>query len=149
MVKEWTIDDLVFSTDKSKLDIPFVHGFLSAHSYWAKGIPLELVRRSVEHSLSIGIYSDGKQVGFARVITDYATFGYLADVFVTPPFRGKGISKQLMTFILDIDEMKILRRFLLATADAHALYSQYGFKPLKSPDRFMEIHQPDIYQTLS
>jgi GNAT superfamily N-acetyltransferase len=147
MLKEWTIGELFFSTDKSRLDIPFVHNFLSEHSYWAKGITLELVRRSIEHSLSIGIYSGGKQVGFARVITDYATFGYLADVFVAPAFRGKGVSKQLMAFILDIDEIKILRRFLLATLDAHALYSQYGFKPLKSPDRFMEVHQPDIYRT--
>lgn len=149
MLKEWTIGELFFSTDKSKLDIPFIHDFLSKDSYWAKGITPALVEKSIENSLSIGIYSGGKQIGFARVITDLATFGYLADVFVTPAFRGKGVSKQLMTFIFDIEEIRILRRFLLATSDAHTLYSQYGFKPLKSPDRFMEIHQPDIYQTLS
>ncbi len=148
MLREWTIGELLFSTDKSKLDVPFIHEFLSMHSYWAKGITAELVTRSIEYSLCIGIYSAGKQIGFARVITDFATFGYLADVFVTPSFRGKGVSKRLMTFIFDIDDMKILRRFLLATSDAHTLYAQYGFKPLRSPDRFMEIHQPDIYQRL-
>jgi N-acetylglutamate synthase-like GNAT family acetyltransferase len=149
MLIERTIGKLFYSTDKSKLDLHFVHQFLSQHSYWAKGISIELVRKSIEHSMSIGIYSAEKQIGFARVVTDYTTFAYLADVFVTPSFRGKGASKQLMTFIMDIDEMKILRRFLLATSDAHSLYAQYGFQPLKSPDRFMEIHQPDIYKHLT
>jgi GNAT superfamily N-acetyltransferase len=96
--------------------------------------------------LSIGIYKESKQIGFARVITDFSTFAYLADVFVDEAFRGRGVSKKLMNFIFSFEEFGKLRRFILATSDAHGLYSQFGFRALKSPDRFMEIHQPDIYK---
>lgn len=136
---------ILFSTDKSSLQLDFIHRFLSEKSYWAKGVPLQVIKRSIENSLCIGIYTDGRQIGFARVVTDYATFGYLADVFVDEEFRGKGISKKLMEFIFKFDEIRMLRRFLLATADAHELYKKFGFTPLKSPDRFMEVHQPEIY----
>jgi GNAT superfamily N-acetyltransferase len=139
-----------FSTDKSLLDLHYVHSFLSERSYWAAGIPLQIVERSVENSLCVGIYenkpSAGKgQVGFARVVTDLATFGYLADVFIDEAHRGKGLSKALVAFILSFEELALLRRFILATKDAHSLYAQYGFNPLKSPERFMEIARPDIY----
>jgi GNAT superfamily N-acetyltransferase len=146
-----TIGKFLFSTDKAKLNIRYVHQYLAEQSYWAKNVPLEIVVESIEHSITIGIYDtdhDLRQIGFARVVTDRATFGYLADVFVDEAYRGHGLSKELMTFIMEWDEVKKFRRFILATSDAHTLYEKYGFKPLKSPDRFMEVHQPDIYGTL-
>lgn len=135
-----------FSTDKALLDLPYIHAFLSERSYWAVGVPLDIVKRSVENSISIGIYESNKQVGFARVVTDLATFGYLADVFIDEAYRGKGLSKALVAFIFSFEELKLLRRFILATKDAHSLYAKYGFNPLKSPERFMEIARPDIYK---
>jgi N-acetylglutamate synthase-like GNAT family acetyltransferase len=146
IVREYTWQEFLFSTDKKKLDLNYVHSFLT-QSYWAKGIPLQLVESSVRNSLSIGIYTNDRQMGFARVITDYTTFAYLADVFIDESFRGKGLSKILMTFILSFEEFRFLRRFILATRDAHGLYSQFGFNPLKNPDRFMERPQPDVYKT--
>jgi GNAT superfamily N-acetyltransferase len=110
---------------------------------------MDLIAQSIRNSLSFGIYEGNKQVGFARVITDYTTFAYLADVFVDEAYRGRGLSKILMTFIFSFEEFKKLRRFSLATRDAHGLYAQFGFTPLKSPDRFMELHQPDVYQKIS
>lgn len=148
MQKELLEDGFLFSTHKEKLDIEYIHRFLHDESYWAKGIPLILVKRSIENSLCFGVYDKTKQIGFARVTSDLATFAYLGDVFVDEAYRGNGISKKLIAFILSFDELKIVRRFLLATKDAHGLYSQYNFKPLNGPDRFMEIHQPDIYKTL-
>lgn len=136
------------STDKSKLDIAYIHNFVSTQSYWAQGIPLSFVERSVQNSFCFGVYHQQRQVGFARVVTDYATFGYLADVFIDPDYRGKGLSKKLMAFIFSREELKNLRRMILLTRDAHTLYSQYGFKSLASPDRFMELHRPDIYKEL-
>lgn len=147
--KELRVDGILFSTDKSLLDVKYVHQFLSGPSYWAAGIPLDIVQRSIENSLSIGIYAGDKQIGFARVITDLATFGYLADVFVDEAYRGKGLSKKLMEFILSFEELKLLRRMILATRDAHGLYAQYGFKPLALPDRFMEFPRPDVYKHLT
>jgi GNAT superfamily N-acetyltransferase len=145
IIREHRDQELLFSTDRLKLDIPFIHSFLS-QSYWAKEIPLDIVETCIQNSLSIGIYQEGKQIGFARVITDFSTFAYLADVFVDDAYRGRGISKKLMEFILSFEEFGKLRRFILATLDAHGLYSQFGFSALKSPDRFMEIHRPDIYK---
>jgi GNAT superfamily N-acetyltransferase len=147
IVREHIHQDFLFSTDNKKLDLKYVHHFLT-ESYWAKGIPLQVVESSIKNSLSIGIYLNENQVGFARVITDYSTFAYLADVFVDEKFRGLGLSKALMNFIFSFEEFKLLRRFILATRDAHGLYAQFGFKPLASPDRFMELAQPDVYKTL-
>jgi N-acetylglutamate synthase-like GNAT family acetyltransferase len=146
--REQTIDGFLFSTDKSRLDVPFIHAFIST-SYWAEKIPLKILQDSIEHSLAFGIYENNKQVGFARVITDYSTFGYLADVFIDEKYRGRGLSKNLMTFIFSTPEFDKLRRFILATRDAHGLYEQFGFKSLKSPEKFMEIAQPDIYKKLN
>jgi GNAT superfamily N-acetyltransferase len=146
IVRERTDEEFLFSTDKLKLNVPFIHAFIS-QSYWAKDIPVDILETSIQNSLSIGIYKESNQIGFARVITDFSTFAYLADVFVDEAFRGRGVSKKLMNFILSFEEFGKLRRFLLATSDAHGLYSQFGFRALKSPDRFMEIHQPDIYKT--
>ena len=133
-----------FSTDKMKLDIKVIHDFLS-QSYWSKDIPIEIVKRSIENSLCFGVYLNDKQVGFARVISDNATFGYLADVFIVEEHRGKGLSKQLMQEIVSHPKLQGLRRFCLGTKDAHKLYEQFGFTLIKSPERFMEILHSDFY----
>jgi N-acetylglutamate synthase-like GNAT family acetyltransferase/predicted metal-dependent hydrolase len=138
------LSDYEISTDPARLDVDVIHGFLS-NSYWAKSIPRELVECSIRHSLCFGIFHDGKQIGFARVISDFATFAYLADVFVLIEHRGKGVSKQLMETILEHRDLQGLRRFMLATLDAHGLYKQFGFEPLDHPDRFMAIHSPNPY----
>ena len=140
--------ELLISTDKSKLNTDLIHRFLSGHSYWAKNIPLDIVERSIENSLCFGVYLDDKQIGFARVISDFSTFAYLADVFILPAFRSKGIAKKLMEFIKEHHSLQDLRRWMLATADAHELYRQFGFKELAKPDRIMEISVPHIYQKI-
>lgn len=134
------------STDKSKLDIVLVHRFLSQESSWARGIPEFLVRRSIEHSLCFGGYVDDRQVAFARVISDYATFANLVDVFVLPAHRGKGYGKSLLKSVLAHPELQGLRRFTLATSDAHALYARFGFAAPARPQTLMERYFPDIYQ---
>jgi GNAT superfamily N-acetyltransferase len=142
---EWRKDDYVLSTDKSKIDISAVHDFLS-RSYWAEEIPMETVKRSIENSLCFTISHQEMLAGFARVISDFATFAYLADVFVLPNHRRKGLSKWLIQIILDHPQLQGLRRFTLATRDAHGLYEQFGFKPFSRPDRWMEKQDPDIYK---
>ena len=144
-IMEWRKDGYLISTDKSKIDIATVHRFLS-QSYWAEGIPIEIVKRGVDNSLCFAIYQEERLIGFARVITDFATFGYLADVFILPEERGKGLSKWLMRVILDHPRLQGLRRFTLATRDAHGLYAQFGFTPFDKPERWMERHAPDIYK---
>ncbi len=140
------------STDKSKLDIVAIHRFLSK-SYWSENISLETVQKSIKGSMCFGVYDNerqvmpaGKQVGFARMVTDNATFAYLADVFIIEEFRGQGLSKWLMECILSHTDLQGLRRILLATRDAHGLYTKFGFTPLNNPDRFMHIHNPDVYK---
>jgi GNAT superfamily N-acetyltransferase len=138
--------EFLLSTDPSRLDLDLIHGFLT-NCYWAKGIPRELVARSIEHSLCFGIYdSKGAQVGFARVVSDFATFAYLGDVFVLESHRGRGLSKWMMECIMKHCALENLRRWILATRDAHGLYAQYGFEPLNRPERYMELHCPDVYQ---
>ncbi len=132
------------STDKEKLDIKMIHHYLS-NSYWAKNIPMETVKKSIEHSLCFGIYFVNKQVGFARVITDYTSFAYLADVFILESEQGKGLGKWLIKEIIAFPTLQGLRKWLLATEDAHGLYKQYGFTPLKKPDSIMEIRIDNIY----
>ncbi len=148
-VYEATQNQFSISTDKSKLDVSVIHGYLSNESYWAKNIPLEIVKRSIEGSLCFGLYvsenSISKQVGFARIITDCATFAYLADVFVLPSYRGNGLSKWLMKIIMDCPHLQGLRRWLLATQDAHGLYLQFGFLPLDKPERIMGYKPFEIY----
>ncbi len=139
------MNNFVLSTDKEKLDIDFIHHFLSVESYWAKDIPLHTVKKSIENSFCVGIYENNQQVGFARVITDYATFGYLADVFVNPKYRSLGLSKLMMEYIINHPDLQGFRRWLLATSDAHGLYEKYGFKMLGKPERMMEISKPTIY----
>jgi GNAT superfamily N-acetyltransferase len=136
--------DYVISTDRARIDLDVVHSFLT-NCYWAKGIPRELVARSIQHSLCFGVYEHGAQVGFARVISDYATFAYIGDVFVLESHRERGLSKWLMESIVQHPLLQNLRRWILATRDAHGLYSKFGFTPLQKPDRFMELHRPDVY----
>ncbi len=132
------------STDKEKLDIKMIHHYLS-NSYWAKNIPVDIVKKSIEHSLCFGIYFVNRQVGFARVVTDYTSFAYLADVFVLESEQGKGLGKWLIKEIMDYPSLQGLRKWLLATEDAHGLYKQYGFSALKNPDSIMEIRIDNIY----
>jgi predicted GNAT family N-acyltransferase len=134
---EWLNDDFTLSTDKSLLNINTIHGFL-VKSYWAQGIPRQTVELSIEHSLCFGLYRNEQQVGFARVISDRATFAYLSDVFVLETERGQGLGKWMMSCILSIPDFQKVRRFLLATADAHGLYRQFGFTGLSKPERMME-----------
>jgi GNAT superfamily N-acetyltransferase len=138
--------NITISTDKSKLDIPLIHKYLSEDSYWAKKIPLNIVERAIENSLNFGVYDGEKQVGFARITTDYASFAYLADVFILPDYRGHGLSKQLIKHIVEYPDLQGFRRWMLGTADAHELYRKYGFKELANPSRFMEIANPTIYE---
>lgn len=144
--REWTRGEFVISTDRARLDVEAVHRFLSTESYWSPGIPLEVVRRAIEHSLAFGVYRGGEQVGFARVVTDFTTFAYLADVFILASLRGQGLSKWLMEAIQSHPDLQGLRRWMLATRDAHGLYAQHGFRPLKAPELFMERHDPDVYR---
>lgn len=136
------------STDPALLDINAIHRYLSQDSYWAKNIPLTVVERSVANSFCFGVYHSGKQAGFARLITDKATFAYLADVFILPEHRGKGLSKWLVACIQAHPDVQGLRRWLLGTLDAHALYAQFGWKPLPEElvPRFMQLHNPDVYK---
>ena len=141
---DWTRDAFTISTDPSRLQRETIHAFL-ANSYWAKGIPREILDRAIDHSLAFGLYEGPKQVGFARVVTDRATYAYLADVFVLEPHRGRGLGKWLVEVILAHPDLSGLRRWGLVTRDAHGIYSQHGFTQLSHPERHMEISDPDVY----
>jgi GNAT superfamily N-acetyltransferase len=142
---EFVNDKYSISTNKEKLDIAYVHQFLS-HSYWAEGIPLETVQRSIHFSMCFGVYNGPQQVGFARVVTDYATFGYLADVFIDENYRGHGLSKWLMEVIMGHPQLQGFRSWQLATRDAHGLYARHGFKVPDNPERIMRKVVEDIYK---
>lgn len=145
MAHEWRRGAYLISTDRERLDLATIHGFLTT-SYWAAGIPIETVKRSIEHSLNFGLFQNDQQIGFARVITDYATFAYLSDVFVVEPFRGRGLSKWLMQVIIAHPELQGLRKWVLFTRDAHGLYTQVGYTSLAKPERAMERNFPGIYK---
>ena len=134
------------STDQTKLDFDVIYHFISS-TYWAKGIPQATLRKAIANSLAFGVYTDdNQQVGFARVITDKATFAYLSDVFILPQFQRIGLAKLLMKNIIEHPDTQGLRRFMLATSDAHGLYAQFGFEQITSAQSFMQIWQPAIYQ---
>jgi len=134
------------SSETSDMDISVIHGYI-ARSYWAENIPLNTMETAINNSLCFGVFTDsGNQVAFARMITDTATFAYLADVFVLEEHRGKGISKWIMKNIIEHPKLQGIRRMALATSDAHGLYEQFGFKALSSPKSFMELHQPEVYK---
>ncbi|MEO5558285.1 MAG: GNAT family N-acetyltransferase [Dokdonella sp.] len=136
-------DGVLFSTDRARLDIDAIHAFLRDESYWVPGIRREHVERAIEHSICFGAYDNGRQLAFARVVTDYAGFAYLGDVFVAADARGGGLGKRLMNFVMAHPDLQHIRRFMLATRDAHGLYAQYGFTPLADPVRIMERFDKD------
>jgi GNAT superfamily N-acetyltransferase len=156
--------EFLISTDPSRLDLDLIHNFLT-NSYWAKGIPRDVIARSIEHSLCFGIYDESNtdfpglaksarpgarslaQVGFARVISDFSTIAYLGDVFVLESHRGRGLGKWMMECIMQHPALQNLRRWILLTRDAHKLYAKVGFTPLKAPERYMELHRPDVYES--
>jgi GNAT superfamily N-acetyltransferase len=146
-VLEYRRGEFVISTSRERLNLDVVHGFLT-NCYWAKGVPRDVVVRSIEHALCFGIYDgEGAQVGFARVISDFATIAYVGDVFVLETHRGRGLGKWLMQCITGHPALQNLRRWILTTRDAHGLYSQVGFSPVKMPERFMERYRPNVYST--
>jgi GNAT superfamily N-acetyltransferase len=144
---EWHKGEYTISDERGRLDLGVVHKFISEESYWGQGRPAEAVRRSVENSQPFGVYRGGEMVGFARVVTDYATFAWVADVFVVAEHRGRGLSKWLMGTILSHPDLQGFRRWVLATKDAHGLYRQFGFEELRRPERWMERPDPKMRES--
>ena len=141
---EWRRDHYLVSTDKRRLDLAVAHGFLTT-SYWSAGIPLETVQRALEHSLTFGVYDNDQQIGMARVISDYTTFAYVADVFILDAYRGQGLGLWLMECVIAHPHLQGLRRWTLFTRDAHGLYEKVGFKRSEASERLMERAFPNIY----
>jgi len=144
-MESWDRDGYTISTDKARLDLGVIHGFLNT-SYWAAGRSMETIQRSIENSLAFGVYKGDQQIGFARVITDYATFAWIADVFILDAFQGQGLGNWLMEVIITHRELQGFRRWVLATKDAHELYRKFGFSELKLPERWMERHDPNTQE---
>jgi N-acetylglutamate synthase-like GNAT family acetyltransferase len=132
------------SCDKERLDVDAIHAFLE-RSYWSPGVPRSVVQRALSNSLCFGVYQADRQVGFARVVTDKATFAYMADVYILEPHRGRGLGKRLVESIMAHQDLQGLRRFMLITRDAHSLYAQFGFGAVAAPERIMEVLDPDVY----
>jgi GNAT superfamily N-acetyltransferase len=147
MANEWHRGEYTISDDRARLDIKVIHKFLSAESYWATGRSVETVQRSIDNSLPFGVYRGEEQIGFARVVTDYATFAWLADVFVLDESRGRGLAKWLVEVIISHPQLQGFRRWVLATRDAHELYRQYGFRELHRPERWMERPDPNMQES--
>lgn len=142
------MDSYQLKTGYKNMDVAAIHQFLSRESYWAKDIPLEIVKTSVENSFCIGMFEGDKQIGFARLITDYATFGYLADVYILDEYRGKGLSKRMVGHLMELDFVKSLRKTMLVTLDAHTLYSRFGYHTAENPERIMEIKRSYLQPTV-
>jgi len=139
-------EEFLVSTDPARFDLDVIHGFLT-NCYWAEGIPREIVARSIEHALCFGVYDGrGAQVGFARVVSDFSTIAYIGDVFVLDTHRGRELGRWLMESITKHPALQGLRRWILTTRDAHGLYAQFGFTPVKFPERYMELHDPQVYE---
>jgi len=144
-----TGNEYEISTDKKRLDLALVHDFLAKESYWAKDVPFEVMKKSIDNALCFGVYHRNRQIGFARVITDFATTAYVGDVFIIKPYRGKGLGKRLMEAIVNHLELQGLRLWFLGTKDAHGLYEKYGFKKVSTTsfmERLMAILNPDAYR---
>ncbi len=139
-------EDFTISTDPTKLNPEMVYHFLNKEAYWSKGIPYETFLKSIEHSLNFILLHKEKQVGFARIITDYATIAYLGDVFISSDYRGLGLSKCLIQSVMNCPELQGLRRWILLTQDAHELYRQFGWSPIQNPERWMELHNKYVYK---
>jgi len=138
IVNEWRKEDFVISTDRSLLNLEFIHSFLSTKAYWAMGRSLDVVEHAIQNSLTFGVFERRKQIGFARVVTDFATFAWIADVFIIEEYRGRGLGVWLIEVIMSHQELQGLRRWILATRDAHELYRRCGFNELANPRRYME-----------
>ncbi len=145
--REWQRGEYTISTDNNRLDIHTIHDFVANQSYWAQGRSIETMQRALDNPLNFGLYKQNLQIGFARVVTDYATFAWIADVFVLPDYRGRGFSKWLMEVILSHPELRAFRRWVLATKDAHTLYARFGFIPLHRPERWMERPDPNMQES--
>lgn len=143
-MNSWVTGAFTVTCDPARIDLAIVAGFL-ADSYWAKGIPRATVERSLAKSLCFALLDGDRHIGFARVISDHATIAYLGDVFVLPEYRGRGLAKWLMECVMSHPDLQGLRRWVLATSDAHGLYEKFGFTPLAKPEVFMERHNPDVY----
>jgi GNAT superfamily N-acetyltransferase len=139
------MEKVSIKSGKEEMDVKAIHKFLAEESYWAKGISFEFVDKSLNNSFCVGAFADGRQIGFGRVITDYYTFGWFADFYVLPQYRGKGVAKKMLSFIITQTWSKRLRRMMLNTSDGHGLYRQFGFKELLQPTYVMEIHQPNAH----
>jgi GNAT superfamily N-acetyltransferase len=144
--REWRRGEYTISTDNQRLDLAIIHDFISNHSYWGGGRKIKTVQRSLDHSVNFGIFKKDQQVGFARVVTDFATFAWIADVFILEEHRGQGLAKWLMESILSHPELQGFRRWVLATKDAHELYRKFGFRELKRPERWLERPDPQMLE---
>jgi len=144
--REWRRGEYTISTDNERLDLAIIHDFISNHSYWGRGRRIKTVQRSLDHSLNFGIFKKDQQVGFARVVTDFATFAWIADVFILEEHRGQGLAKWLMKSILSHPELQGFRRWVLATRDAHELYRKFGFRELRRPERWLERPDPQMQE---
>lgn len=143
---EWRRGEYTISTDNQRLDLAIIYDFISNQSYWGRGRRMQTVQRSLEHSLNFGIFKEARQVGFARVVTDFATFGWIADVFILEEHRGQGLAKWLIESILSHPQLQGFRRWVLATKDAHELYRKFGFKELRRPERWLERPDPQMLE---
>ena|SRR2546421_4114135 len=144
--REWQRGEYIISTDNERLDLAIIHDFISNQSYWGRGRRLKTVQRALDHSLNFGIFKNDRQVGFARVVTDFATFAWVADLFILEGHRGQGLAKWLMKSILSHPELQGFRRWVLATKDAHELYRKFGFQELKRPERWLERPDPQMQE---
>ena len=143
---EIRFEDFTIITDKSKLDLMAIHDFLSKYSGWSDNIPFEKVKTSIDHSLNFGLFHKDKQIGFARVISDFSTIAYLGDIYVLDTYRGQGLSKKLMDAVINHPMLQGLRRWILLTSTADWLYEKYGFKKVPKPEIYMELYNPDVYK---
>jgi ribosomal protein S18 acetylase RimI-like enzyme len=146
MAIEWSRGGFEVSDDPSRLDLAAIHRFISKESYWAEGISQAVLARAMANSLCFGLYQGPRQAGFARMVTDRATFGYLCDVYVEREHRGAGLGKWLVTCVLEHPDLQGLRRIALMTRDAHDLYRPFGFRAMPEATRYLEIHRPDVYK---
>jgi len=143
---EIKFDDFTITTDKSKMDVVAIHDFLSKYSGWSDNIPFERVKASIDNSLNFGLFHNDKQIGFARVISDFSTIAYLGDIYLLEEYRGQGLSKQLMDAVINHPNLQGLRRWILLTSTADWLYEKYGFKKVPNPEVYMELYNPNVYK---
>lgn len=145
-IVEVYFDEFLITTDKEKMDVEAIHDFLSKYSGWSDNIPIETVKKSIDNSLNFGVFYQNKQIGFARVISDFSTIAYLGDVYILDEFRGKNLSKKLMDVIISHPELQGLRRWILLTSTADWLYEKYGFVKIPNPEIYMELFNPNVYK---